>query len=86
MDVFIHSLTVTFVATIDCEDSTNHINYGSIQYTWDFGNNKNLKTSLSSVTTVYQSKGTWNFTVVASNNVSQVNYTGQVHTESGRTS
>jgi len=78
----VQSLNVTFIVTIDCKISTNH-NYGSIQYTWNFGNNKSVITYSPLVITIYRSKGNWSFSVLASNNVSQVNYTGQVHTESG---
>ena len=75
-------LNVTFVAVIDCGAPTNYM-YGTILYTWNFGNSKSTRTYSSSATTVYQSKGTYNFSLFASNIVSQTNYTGQVHVESG---
>lgn len=82
MNSYVQSLNVTFIAIIDCGASIDHM-YGAIQYTWDFGNDVIKMTSSPLITHAYQFKGTYNFSVLASNNVSQINYTGQVHIETG---
>ena len=79
---YVKSLNVTYIAIIDCGDSLNHT-YGTIQFTWDFNNGKSFTTSLNTVTTAYQSMGTYKFSVFASNNVSQKNYTGQIFVGTG---
>ena len=79
---YLQLLNVTFFVIIDCGAFTNHI-YGTILYAWNFGNGKSITTYLSSVTATYQSNGAYDFSVFASNNVSQANYTGEVHVESG---
>ena len=82
VNTFFQSLHVTFIAIIDCGSHINNV-YGNILYTWDFGNGNSTTTYLSSVTTVYQSNGTYSVSVVTSNNVSQAKYTGQINVESG---
>ena len=77
------SLIVTYIAIIDCEAPSDHI-YGTIQYTWDFDKNWNVTTYLTTVTAKYESMGTYNFSVFASNNVSQKSYTGQINIYTGR--
>ena len=77
-----NSLTVTYVAIIDCEASLDHT-YGTIQYTWDFDKNWNVATYLTTVTAKYESMGTYNFSVFASNDVSQKSYTGKITINTG---
>ena len=82
MKTFVQSFSVTFIAIIDCEASSDK-SYGAIQYTWNFGNGNNVTTYFSSVSTTYQSIGTYSFSVLASNNVSESSYTGQIHIKTG---
>ena len=79
---YMKSLNVTYIAIIDCGDSLNHT-YGTIHFTWDFNNGKIFTTSLNTITTTYQSIGTYEFSVFVSNNVSQKNYTGHISVDTG---
>ena len=78
----VQSLIVNFIAIIDCEVSSDK-SYGAIQYTWKFGNGKNVTTYIPSAYTEYQSMGMYTFSVLVSNNVSERNYTGQIHITTG---
>ena len=82
MNTYIQSLSVTFIAIIDCGASSDN-SYGDIQYIWNLGNGKNVTTSINVVNVIYQSTGTYNFSVLASNNVSHSSYTGQIHIKTG---
>ena len=76
-------LTVTYIVIIDCGASSDHT-YGTIQYIWDFNNGKNITASLSTIITTYQSTGVYNFSLLASNNVSQKSYTGQIYVDASK--
>ena len=76
------SLSVTFIAFIDCGASSDK-SYGVIQYTWNFGNGNNVTSYFSSVSTTYQFMGTYNYFVLVSNNVSKSSATGQIHIGTG---
>ena len=78
----VQSLIVTFIAIIDCEASSDKF-YGVIQYTWKFGNGKNVTTYIPSASTKYQSMGTYTFSVLVSNNVSESNYTEEINITTG---
>ena len=82
VNTYVKSFTVTYVVIIDCGASSNHT-YGTIQYLWDFNNGKNITTSLTTIITTYQFTGVYNFSLLASNNVSQKSYTGQIYIGTG---
>ena len=83
VNTYVKSFTVTYIVIIDCGASSNHT-YGNIQYIWDFNNGKNITTSLSTVITTYQFTGVYNFSLLASNNVSRKKYAGQIYIDTGR--
>ena len=82
MNTYVNSLTVTYIAIIDCKASLDHT-YGTVQYVWDFGNGKSSTTLQNTIINTYQSTGTYNFSVFASNNVSQKIYAGQIYVDTG---
>ena len=82
VNTYVQLLSVTFIAIIDCGVSSDN-SYGAIQYTWDFGNGNIITTSINTITTIYQSTGAYNFSVFASNNVSESSSTGQIHIKTG---
>ena len=82
MHHYVQSLSVTFIAIINCGAASDK-SCGVIQYTWKFGNGNNVTTCIPSVSTTYQSMGTYTFSVHVSNNVSESNYTGQIHIRTG---
>ena len=45
---------------------------------------KNITTSLTTIITTYQFTGVYNFSLLASNNVSQKSYTGQIYVDTGK--
>ena len=83
VNTFVKSLTVTYLIIINCGASSDHT-YGTIQYIWDFNNGKNITTSLTTIITTYQFTGVYNFSLLASNDVSQKSYTGQIYVDAGK--
>ena len=79
---YVQSLSVTFIAFINCGGASEK-SYGVIQYTWNFGNGKNVTTYIPSASITYQSMGTYNFSVLVSNNVSESNYTEEINITTG---
>jgi len=62
--------------------SRNH-DYGVVTYQWDFGDGTTASSVHSSITHIYQTKGNWTFTVIASNIVSEGEHTGHVNIKQG---
>jgi len=77
---FITLSDVTFLVDYCGNDA---LNYGSVAYQWDFGDNNTARYHFPSITHHYQAPGIWIYTLIALNAVSKIRFTGSVNIVSG---
>ena len=72
---------LVFTANITSVAGT--IYYTPVTYQWDYGDGNTAVSTEPSVTFSYSAPGSWNITVVATNNVSSAMFTGRINVFKG---
>ncbi|XP_065883526.1 uncharacterized protein [Dysidea avara] len=76
VNTFINATNVQFDVSLNC--GLGNYDYGDVTYQWDFGDGNTARSLYPTISHIYQTKGNWTFTVMASNTVSEGEHTGSV--------
>ncbi|XP_065883529.1 uncharacterized protein [Dysidea avara] len=76
VNTFINATNVKFDVSLNC--GLGNYDYGDVTYQWDFGDGNTARSLYPTISHIYQTKGNWTFTVMASNIVSEGEHTGSV--------